>query len=251
MSARNAQGKRLFQSRATAQINAKLDKKLSAYMAAAGAAGVSLLATQPAQAKIVYTPANTAVTDGTTIDLNHDGIPDFGFVFFNAYHNVILAVAPSAKGNGIRDNGAGAAAGFLGVPVGPEEKFASNTSYFGHGLYMADFFQYSFSRFDGPWAGVTNRYLGFKFLIDGQVHYGWARMSVTNDLRDVLLTGYAYETVPNKPIIEGHTSGPEAAKNFAPSELFAPAPQPLSLGVLARGADGLSIWRREEASITR
>jgi hypothetical protein len=238
--------------RVTARINAKLEKRLAAYVASAAAAGVSVLAApQSAQAKVVYTPANTVVTDGTTIDLNNDSIPDFNFVFFAAYHNQFLTVAPSVKGNAIRDCGGDACAGFLGVPVGAGGKFASNDSYFGHGVMMADFFEYSHSSFGGPWANATNRYLGFQFRIDGQVHYGWARMTVTNNLRNVVLTGYAYETVPNKPILEGHTSGAEAAENFAPQELLGPAPQVLSLGMLACGTDGLAIWRREDVSITR
>jgi hypothetical protein len=233
--------------RAAARLNSKLNQNLNAYIAVAGAAGVGMLAlTQAAEAKVVYTPANTVVTDGTTIDLNNDNIPDFNFVFFNAYHNDILAVAPSVKGNAIRTCGLDACVGFLGVPVGPGGKFASNNSYFRHGVMMAAFFGYSHTSFGGPWANATNRYLGFQFRIDGQIHYGWARMSVTDDLRSVLLTGYAYETVPNKPILEGHTSGPEKAENLAPTELLAPASQPASLGMLARGADGLAIWRRDE-----
>jgi hypothetical protein len=236
------------QPRVTARINVKLEKRLAAYVASAAAAGVSVLAApQPAQAKVVYTPANTVVTGGTTIDLNHDGIANFTFFMGDGYeggHFVLLDVLPAVTGNGIRDNGDGAAVGFLGVPVGGAEKFATNTSYWGKGVFMASFFQYSFSNFTGPWAGVTNRYLGFKFLIDGQVHYGWARMSVSN-IHDAVLTGYAYETVPNTPIIEGHTSGPEEASYFAP-DLLAPSSQPAELGVLALGADGLAIWRREE-----
>lgn len=240
------QRRQLNRPRATARINAKLEKNLAAYMASAAAAGVSMLATpQLAQAKIVYTPANTAIESDTNIDLNHDGIPDFTLLFFGAYHTKFFDVAPLVKGNGIRDNGAGAAAGFLGVPVGGGEKFASNTSYFGHGVGMAALFSYSHTSFFGAWANVTNRYLGFKFLIDGQTHYGWARLSVTNNLRDIVLTGYAYETVPNQTILEGHTSGPEEASYFAP-DLLAPSSQPAELGVLALGADGLAIWRREE-----
>ena len=59
----------------------------------------------------------------------------------------------------------------------------------------------------GRWDNVDNRYLGMKFTINGKVHYGWARLSVTN-LKDkfritATLTGYAYETIPNKPIKAG------------------------------------------------
>jgi hypothetical protein len=63
-------------------LNDRLHKRLLTYMAAAGAAGVSVLAmTQPANAKVVYTPADrTLIWIGSDfLDLNHDGIPDFGF----------------------------------------------------------------------------------------------------------------------------------------------------------------------------
>ena len=70
----------------------------------------------------------------------------------------------------------------------------------------------------GSWAGkkdkgVRNRYLGLKFVVDGEVHYGWARLSVTlghqRQSDDVVgtLTGYAYETVPDKAIIAGRITG--------------------------------------------
>jgi hypothetical protein len=71
----------------------------------------------------------------------------------------------------------------------------------------------------GPWAGkgkgVRDRYLGLKFVISGEVHYGWAGLSVTlehqRQFDDVsgTLTGYACETVPDKPTIAGETTGPD------------------------------------------
>jgi hypothetical protein len=50
------------------------------YTLAAGAAGVCILAlAQPAEAKIVYTPANIrlGMNQHYDLDLNHDGITDF------------------------------------------------------------------------------------------------------------------------------------------------------------------------------
>jgi len=46
-------------------------------------------------------------------------------------------------------------------------------------------------------------------LYQGKLHYGWARLNVTiknkGGVPEItgLLTGYAYETIPNKPIIAG------------------------------------------------
>jgi len=46
------------------------------------------------------------------------------------------------------------------------------------------------SRGRGPWAGIYNRFLGVKFQISGQTHYGWVNV----DMRSRTITGYAYET---------------------------------------------------------
>lgn len=101
------------QSRVTARIGSKLEKNLVAYMAAAGAAGVSLLAAQPVEAKVVYTATNTAVGNGTPIDLNNDGIADFTLGFHVLDKSIILTVDPIAKGNGVLCAAdGGAAAGF-------------------------------------------------------------------------------------------------------------------------------------------
>ena len=77
------------------------------------------------------------------------------------------------------------------------------------------------------WRNEKRKYLGFSFVIKGQTHYGWARMNVigcsANGISAVL-TGYAYETVANKPIITGKTKGPDVITL-----------EPGSLGALAAG----------------
>ena len=47
------------------------------------------------------------------------------------------------------------------------------------------------------------------------------------------LTGYAYETVPNKAIVAGKTKGPDVV-----------TVQDATLGHLARGASAIPAWRR-------
>jgi hypothetical protein len=103
----------------------------------------------------------------------------------------------------------------------------------------------------GSWPGVKNRYLGLQFVIKkGKKHFGWARLSVSRPPYVAALTGYAYETIPNKPIIAGKTQGPDDTSveesNGTPA---IPSPEPATLGALAMGAPGLSIWRREESAL--
>ena len=235
------------QSRTQQPIGRILDQRLIAY-SVAGAAGIGILALpQSAEARVVYTATNTVLTGAPIqIDLNHDGITDFSLGFVEgASHGIRVDITPQVTGNAVRGVGS-AACGFLGVPVGGGEKFVS-TSYFGHGVLMAGFFAYGVSTSYGPWSNKTNRYVGLKFLINGSVHYGWARVSITNEARNVVLSGYAYETEPNTTIIEGHISGTSANKITALD--VAPTSQSASLGMLARGAEALAIWRREEGLV--
>ena len=101
--------------------------------------------------------------------------------------------------------------------------------------------------FDGPWQNVSGKYLGIQFSINGQTHYGWARLTVKSFIDSqthypeikVTLTGYAYETQPNTAILAGD-EGPKAPSTAADARgVNSPSLAPLSLG-----SAGLDVWRR-------
>jgi hypothetical protein len=233
---------------ATSRINAKLEKNLAGYMAAAGAAGVGVLAlAQPAAAKVVYTAVNVTISPHSAVplDLNNDGVNDFiisNWFYGHASHLSIVDHAAENQvfgKNGVNDGPA--AALFFGVPIGPKGAFQDNGS-------MAQ--QASVSGIssggDGPWANVTNRYLGLKFSVNGETHYGWARLTVkAKGGVFATLTGYAYETVPNKAIEAGEISGPAVAEAANHPQEIAPAKPLATVGMLARGAEALAVWRRD------
>jgi hypothetical protein len=239
------------------------------YALAAGAAGVGMLAlSQPSEAKIVYTPSHKKVGFGTFIDLNHDGINDFklsltrrqsclGFCSTSGTTNASLAGKGLGKANQLYGQGKFASALPAGVRVGPKGKFpgGDRMAY----VHATDEINVDFS---GPWAGsgggVQHRFLGLKFVIHGKTHFGWARLKVTigrSATIDATLSGYAYETIANKPIIAGMTHGTDDSTNEdfrTDASLTSPipdVPQPASLCALAMGTPGLSIWRREESAV--
>src|SRR6516165_12499218 len=72
----------------------------------------------------------------------------------------------------------------------------------------------------GYWGAAQGRFLGLEFTVQGQKHYGWARLNSLVGTGELTLTGYAYETVPNKPIRAGQT-GP-IADNLLPELRSAP-----------------------------
>ena len=223
-------------SRSTTTLNPTLDRHLAAYVAAAAAAGVSMLAATPAAAAVVYTPANIAIgTSGYALDLNHDGIPDFTFniAVIGESDGIIgiLNLRLDVPGNGVRPMGqlAGDAAALpQGARIGPLKSFTSALSTYGgvfmyaHGEFSHTGVKTSFS--DGPWVKQTNKFLGLKFLIGNRFHYGWARLTTTPG--GTVLTGYAYENDPGHQILAGQISGNDAQPEFV---------APMTLGELARG----------------
>ena len=241
--------KRSPRPRKTAELPRSLHQQLNMYALAAGAAGVGLLAAAPpADAKIIYTPAHRVITPkhSFNIDFNHDGITDFriansvsactDFCFFE------LRQRP-ADGN--------SAVGYT-IERGPRSPFKKGTA----AMVVARSNVYTSNKtiVYGPWINVKDRYLGLKFQIKGNTHYGWARLNVKVGTTTITatLTGYAYETIPNKPIIAGQTKGQDdATVEESNTALTVPTPEPTTLGVLTLGSPGLSMWRREESAVAR
>ena len=251
--------------RKTTDLSKSVHQQLSMYAIAASAAGVSLLAiSQPAEGKIVYTPSNVKLRGRTFLDLNHDGIADFKITntFVSRQYNcadpfAISYVAISNRildqSNGVETKSNWARALPKGAKIGGSQKFVDGAAmaYRTIGSVETKFSQCVFvSKDKGNWVDVERRYLGLKFLIHGRTHYGWARLNVqllSEGRIATTLTGYAYETIPGKVIIAGATSGPDDAEPTA--SLNTPTPEPASLGALAMGSPGLSIWRRKESAL--
>jgi hypothetical protein len=232
--------------RTPSRISESLHQRLNSYALAASAAGVGMLVlAQPAEARIVYTKTHVVLTGLSNmsylLDLNHDGINDFSlsdrYFFFQSGNAATLRCIPEGSLNGARVPKKGFVMALpAGVRVGPGERF-NQSEFMGAVSYHSS----PPPGFYGPWVndgrGVKDRYLGLKFMINGKTHYGWARLDVKVDGQYIVgitatLTGYAYETVPNKPIIAGKTKGPNVITI-----------QDASLGHLARGASAMQAWR--------
>ncbi|MGA2020294.1 MAG: hypothetical protein ABSH02_06880 [Candidatus Sulfotelmatobacter sp.] len=223
-------------------LSASIHQKLNLYALAAGATGVAMLAGAPsAEAEVVFTPAHYVITTNRkiTLDLNHDGIGDF-IISNHAFCTTdicgrTLRALPAEAGNRVEGMKSifilkFASALQRGAQIGPSAVFSGK-------LMAVSGTEYGSG---GHWQNVADRYLGLKFSISGSIHYGWARFSVTsgNETITATLTGYAYETVANRPITAGKTKGP--AEVGAPAELG-----PATLGLLAMGSSGLALWRRD------
>jgi hypothetical protein len=275
------------QPRKTFSVSDSLNRKLNTYTQVAAAAGASVLALAGvSDAEVIYTKTNQVTHAGAPlyIDLNHDGINDF-LLRTNLYRGSSgTEIGLSVLGDRNADNvvagkrfstsgGYFFSAAFAlpaGTRIGPKLDFSVDLP-----IMAVEHFERVGNQYSdlGEWAGkkdegVKNRYLGLKFVIDGEVHYGWARFSVTlehlRQFGDVsgTLTGYAYETVPDKPIIAGQTTGPDvitvpseeeqepgASVEQPGSAYFAqPARNAATLGMLARGSSALALWRQKQSA---
>ena len=238
--------------RPSKKLASSLEHRLSGYALAASAAGVSLLAlTQPAEARVVYTGVDRAITPYHHYYLKLDGLIDFVIVDYincsKASRTNAAATPPrpfrcngyltgyaDGVGNGIEGtanvSSFDASALHRGAEIGPNRAFHSRA-------VMCDVLDSSGTVL-GHWDNVKSRYLGLEFVVNGKRHYGWARLSVKVRKYHITgtLTGYAYETIPNKPIIAGKTHGKDVVTVQDPS-----------LGHLARGASAVPAWRAKES----
>ncbi len=210
-------------SRTPSKLSESLQRQLNMYALAASVAGAGALAiSQPANAKIVYTPANVVISAGRNVlfDLNHDGVADFGIrnvvgTYSGTRHfNSGLIAEPLGQGivgkSFYRGSKWGTSWDAYALPkgarIGPKRPVIGN-----RGLIMA------FTAYNGYhlgfWFNVNQAYLGIRFAINGGTHFGWARVRITRNHGPfswiATVTGYAYETIPNKPIIAGTTKGPD------------------------------------------
>ncbi len=104
-----------------------------------------------------------------------------------------------------------------GVQVGPNSNFVNNSH-----SYIVSTSSYT------PWRGQSG-YIGFRFMINQQVHYGWFHATVANDGLSYTITDYAY----NETAGQGLTTTRDTAKSLSHKQQdFIIAPNPVKNGVL-------------------
>jgi len=194
--------------------NSKKAGKLAAYSAMAGA---FVAAGTDANGTVVYTDIDD-VTFGIgelyALDLDNNGVSDF-----------LMAGAANSAGNwtwgyvvgNLSSYGYGGPSNMVvgytgailpygsalaaGDDIGPDQGFLSNSANI---AFLASIYS---SVTYGPFAGTTDSYMGVMFDIDGEIHYGWARLDVEVGPVSVTVKDYAYDDVADAAILAGATTG--------------------------------------------
>jgi hypothetical protein len=207
-------------------LNHSIERRLQLY--ALAATGTAVLGVPvAADAKVIYTPAHFVLSGDTRyfIDLNRDGVPDF--VIANWYScedtdcsNQLYVKSPLFEKNAVE--GRKGHIWYLASALKQGAEVGENGQTFIKGPFLLR------SGY-GAWYGAKGRYLGVKFLTNGETHYGWIRMTVNGRVGphySAIVTGYAYQTIPDHPIAAGY----EGASDSNP-----PKGASGSLGHLAQG----------------
>lgn len=253
----HSQKNRERRSRVQVQLSRPLDSRLGSYALAASAASIaSLIIAIPAEAAPVCKSLSAVLDYSGTYAFSPAGqrVPQFNIA--QSYETFSTHTSTGSNAgffarNLPRAEAAISSSGFVaalpaGANIGPSGKFGKGV---GYGLI------FTFT----PYKGATSQHhagnlrfgqpnlLGYRFLIEGQLHYGWVRLqsNIVKGIRtphiSTQIMGYGYEMSPNTAIKAGSCAaeGTAALRESVPSQAAG------SLGALALGADGIPIWRQK------
>lgn len=191
--------------------------KLKSYSLAAGAL---LAASTSVNAQIHYKDIDPDETlsgpiDSVDIDINEDGVFDYRFYKYSYVSTSTVyryGIVRPLNGNKFlgsyysssiiipKDLAAG---DNISSQAGPWAATGSATGYYSMG-FLAFFSSYSGMQYGyGNFIGKNDKFLGLRFTINNNTHYGWIRLDIPSDASTVTLKDMAYNATPNDPILAG------------------------------------------------
>ncbi|QNJ96956.1 T9SS type A sorting domain-containing protein [Constantimarinum furrinae] len=191
----------------------KLSKRLSQY----GALSLAIAGVSDAAGQIIYTdidPDETITGSNYMLDLDGDTSIDYDII---ARSDVPAVRVYNSNSNSILGLNFGGNYNYplalsSGAPI------SSGQNFYQHSVYQTLNWggcTYTNSQWCG---GQVDKYLGLRFNIGGDTHYGWVRLDVPADGSNFTIKDYAYESTPDMAIAAGDTGGlgvgDEAFSNF-------------------------------------
>jgi hypothetical protein len=259
------------------QLPESLNRKLNAYALAAAAAGVTVVASaMPAEGAPICKTVSATILQSNTFPLNPANAAFAPFNVAQTTMSTLLSTfrrttTPPLSGltsfwwnrGFFTPNTAGAevllgtnnlpAKVAPGSAIGPGGKFGKGASYgllftYGRGNFSVRAGGTS-QKHRGNLSLVHENFVGFQFSDAGQLHYGWARLTVSfhagryvaHPLTALEISVYGYETTPNTAIAAGSCSAEQASNGDV--QYTSPTAANPSLGMLALGSEGLASWR--------
>ncbi|WP_274475164.1 T9SS type A sorting domain-containing protein [Mangrovimonas aestuarii] len=164
--------------------------------------------------QIVYTDiepdfTSTSFGDYYDLDLNNDGTIDFEITSEDYWDDGYWYL--TITGNSTTENVyiGYDETGFWAFPISMEEGDFISSGYSSYGWsvqnggYLAMICQQLDCNYN--WSNSSDKYLGLRFEINGETHYGWARMDVT-DVTNWTIKDYAYNSSAGEGIFAGQNT---------------------------------------------
>jgi len=213
------------------------EKRLAIYMLAGGAILAAPVASRAGT--ISYSGIQNIVVTGPgsyDLDLNADLITDFTLSAQIGDDFGKVSVTPSA------DNSVATDGSFKVTAFQPSDQInLAAGNWKRHSAFNMVSVRYNKSSSKSTTVGNwdpdgTPAYLGLRFVISGNTHYGWAQVAtnVSSASSRFQLIDWAYEIRPDTGIHVGDTVGE--------------VPEPSTLSLFALGAAGLLAWRRRKGT---
>lgn len=197
------------------------NERLLAYSAMAAA---MVAAIPDANADIVYVDIpdfTMELGDFAGAELDGDGVVDFAFFVSSTgsavwtYIRAFGSISSFSYGNAtnmfvgysgpVLPYGSALASGAV---IGPDASFVESPL---NQVFLASIYS---SVTYGQFGDGVDHYLGFKFDIGGELHYGWLRVNCTVGPVTLTIRDWAYDDEANTPIIAGATATPLPVANF-------------------------------------
>lgn len=198
-----------------------IQSKLNAYAAAAGTMALA----GAADAQVVYTDINpdTIVHDtvGYVLDFDNNGVPELRietdmYVGSSATVNFAQVTVLGSPNNAVIGSLYYATYPFPTAMNTGDSIAQSNANWqpatFNNGIQYLGVVTSSATY--ANWIGVNDKYLGVRFQIGANTHYGWVRLSVSSGVDTIIVKDYAYQVLPGVGITAGLQVGiPTVAEN--------------------------------------
>ena len=184
---------------------------------------IGMMFSASANAQIVYTdviPDSTmyshgngrfAVTKNYNLDLNNDANNDFiltAYSYSSLSSSTSRVSASPLNGNAVKDTLVNS--DNVSIPLQfnavIDSNLLSHQSWQTTGLNIMKK-EVFLNPGQGLWNNLSDYYLGLRLLQSGQAYYGWVRLrvDVTTSYASVIIRDYAYNSIPNQPILAGQT----------------------------------------------
>ena len=190
-------------------IQKKLDAKLFAYCAAASGA---LLAAPPAEASVIYSGVKNWSPPVSYFDLDNNGVNDLNFHGQDFFTTAEVGLSPLLS-NAVAIGSYGGAAN---IPAG--QSITPGLHWYQQGMGWGALLNgvWKMGGLAGQMGSFQNRtgYIGVRFAIDGEKHYGWIQYTGTGACysnpsictASGTMHDWAYESAPDTSIKAGQTA---------------------------------------------